>query len=141
VSPTADRAILIDSSVLIAAERRQLDLAGITAGRANPCFVSVITASELLHGVHRANDPARRAARAAYVEGILGVIPLLDIDLAAARAHAELWASLERAGTLIGPYDLWIAASALASGSAIATTNIREFNRVPGLAVESWSLS
>jgi tRNA(fMet)-specific endonuclease VapC len=47
---------------------------------------------------------------------------------------------LERAGTPIGPYDLLIAAQALRSGSTLVTANVREFRRVPGLAVEDWTV-
>jgi len=46
---------LIDSSVLIAAERRTLDLDAAMVGHADePVAIAAITASELLHGVHRA---------------------------------------------------------------------------------------
>jgi tRNA(fMet)-specific endonuclease VapC len=52
----------------------------------------------------------------------------------------DLRAELERAGTPIGPYDLLIAAQALRSGSTLVTANVREFRRVPGLAVEDWTV-
>jgi tRNA(fMet)-specific endonuclease VapC len=45
---------------------------------------------------------------------------------------------LERAGTLIGPNDLFIAAHALALGLTLVTDNLREFSRVPDLHVENW---
>ncbi|MEX1184414.1 MAG: hypothetical protein WEF86_14475 [Gemmatimonadota bacterium] len=48
-----------------------------------------MTASELLHGVHRAVDPAARARRGAWVEAMLERFPLLPIDLAAARVRGE----------------------------------------------------
>lgn len=38
----------------------------------------------------------------------------------------------------IGPHDLWLAAAALAHGLTLATGNLREFDRVPGLDVEAW---
>jgi predicted nucleic acid-binding protein len=47
--------ILLDSSIIIAAERRTIELAAVTAGRLDLTHLSVITASELLHGVHRAD--------------------------------------------------------------------------------------
>ena len=65
-------AVLIDTSILIAYERGQLDVAARVAGReAEEAFLSVISASELLHGVHRATDPAVRARRLAFVEATL----------------------------------------------------------------------
>ncbi|MHB9150818.1 MAG: PIN domain-containing protein [Thermoleophilia bacterium] len=133
-------AVLIDASILIEAERGRLDLEPHVARRPDDeSFLSVITASELLHGVHRAAQPHQRARRSAFVEGILERFPLLPVDLATARAHAQVWAELARAGALIGPHDLWLAATCLAHGLTMITANIREFARVPGLQVETWS--
>jgi predicted nucleic acid-binding protein len=131
--------LLIDASVLIECERDRIDLAARLAGRdQEEFFLSVVSASELLHGVHRAQQAAVRGRRAAFVEAVLERFPLLAIDLATARAHARLWADLTSAGALIGPHDLWLAAACLAHGLSIATANTREFARVPGLAVETW---
>jgi tRNA(fMet)-specific endonuclease VapC len=104
-------------------------------------FISVITASELLHGVYRAVEKDVKARRAAFVEGILKTIPTLPIDLATARSHAELWASLAHSGSMIGTHDSWLAATCLAHGLQLATHNLREFERVPGLELEEWKFS
>jgi tRNA(fMet)-specific endonuclease VapC len=101
-------------------------------------YLSVVTVSELLHGLHRAADRARRARRSAYVEAVLDQFPILPVDLPAARAQAELWAGLAAAGTPVGAHDLWIAATAVSRGLILATANRPEFDRVPGLVVESW---
>jgi predicted nucleic acid-binding protein len=133
-------ALLLDASILIENERGRLDLEGHIGGRGSEeYFVSVITASELLHGLHRARDAGTRSRRAAWVEAVIARFPLLPVDLAGARAHARLWADLAAEGRLIGPNDLWLAATALSRGLAIVTTNRREFERVPGLVVEDWS--
>jgi tRNA(fMet)-specific endonuclease VapC len=137
--------ILIDASVLVARERGGdgggNGLEARVAGREDePFFLSVITVSELLHGVHRAGDDrVRRAKRSAFVEAVIDRFPLLAMDLPTARAHAELWADLAAAGRLIGAHDLWLAATAVAHDLTLATLNVREFRRVPGLAVEDWS--
>ena len=130
--------VLIDASVLIEHERGRLDLHEDLEGRDEEFFLSVITASELLHGVHRATEASVRARRSAFVETVLASFPLLEIDVATARAHARLWADLASSGRLIGAHDLWIAASCLARGLKLATVNTREFARVPGLHVEVW---
>ncbi len=133
-------AVLIDASVLIEAERGRLNLQTHVAQRHDEeSFLSVITASELLHGVHRAGLPDVRAKRSAFVEGILERFPLLPVDLTCARAHARIWAELRQAGTMIGPHDLWLAATCVAHGLTMVTGNVREFERVPGLTVEVWS--
>ena len=50
-----------------------------------------------------------------------------------------LRADLKRRGSVIGPYDLMIAAHARSLGLIVVTNNRREFDRVSGLAVEDWS--
>jgi tRNA(fMet)-specific endonuclease VapC len=133
-------AVLIDASILIEAERGRLDLEPHVARHPDAeAFLSVVTASELLHGVHRAEEPHVRARRSAFVEGVLERFPLLLVDLACARAHAGLWAELRRSGALIGPHDLWLAATCIAHGLTMVTANVREFARVPGLELEVWT--
>jgi tRNA(fMet)-specific endonuclease VapC len=132
-------AVLIDARILIEYERGRLDLERhLTHRHQDEFFLSVVTASELLHGVHRAVQPEVRTKRAAFVEAILERFPLLPVDLVTARTHAQVWAELAAAGTLIGPHDLWLAATCIAHGLTMVTANIREFARVPGLAVEVW---
>ena len=47
-------------------------------------------------------------------------------------------AHLSRLGTPIGPYDLQIAAIAVANDLTLVTHNTREFIRVPELMLEDW---
>jgi tRNA(fMet)-specific endonuclease VapC len=131
--------VLIDSSVLIGYERGQINLERhVGKASTEEFFISVVTASELLHGVHRAKDDAVRARRSAFVEAVLERFPILPVDTASARVHAQLWATLAAAGTPIGPHDMWLAAQTVANGFRFVTGNLREFARVPGLRVESW---
>jgi len=96
--------------------------------------IAAITASELLHGVHRAT-PERRPRREAFVEAVLAAFPPLAFDLLTARAHARLWAGLASAGTDIGTHDRLVAATAIAAGWRVGTANVRHFERIPGLDV------
>ncbi|MXX10655.1 MAG: type II toxin-antitoxin system VapC family toxin [Nitrospira sp. SB0677_bin_15] len=131
--------VLIDASILIDYERKRLDLERHLAQRQQEdFFLSVVTVSELLHGVHRAAQSEVRAKRSAFVEALLARFPLLPIDLAIARAHAQVWAELAIAGKIIGPNDLWLAATGLAHDLSVVTANVREFACVPGLAIEIW---
>jgi predicted nucleic acid-binding protein len=104
----------IDSSVLIAWERNQLNLEDQLADSADEDFgVSATTASELLHGVHRASTPAQRRRREAFVEGLLSRVPIVAFDAVIARIHARISAELAAHGTAVGPHDLIIAATAM----------------------------
>jgi predicted nucleic acid-binding protein len=131
--------VLIDSSVIVAAERGELDTEALL-GRLGQesAALAAITVSELLHGVYRANTTARRKRRAEFVEGLLERIAVLPFDLAVARTHAAIWADLARSGTLIGAHDLLIAATALTFQLSVATKDERAFRRVEGLAVDVW---
>lgn len=94
--------------------------------------IAAITASELLHGVHRATDE-HRGKRAAFVEAVLAAFPTLSFDLLAARVHARLWAGLAASGTEVGAHDRLVAATAISAGWQVGTANVRHFNRIPGL--------
>ena len=130
---------LIDSSILIAAERGALDLPSIIAEYEEVDFaLSAITASEFLHGVHRAESSKRRVRREAFVETLLARLPIIPFDLIAARAHARLWAHLSAKGATIGAHDLLIAATAIARGLDVVTRDERSFRRIEGLSVIHW---
>ena len=131
--------ILIDTDILIEIEKERLSLSDKITGREEEqVFLSVITASEVLHGVCRATNPNIGAKRSAFVEGILRRFPLLPIDLPIARQHAQLWANLKVQGNVIGLHDSWIAATCLVHDLTLITNNAREFQRVAGLQVECW---
>jgi tRNA(fMet)-specific endonuclease VapC len=96
--------------------------------------ISVVTVSELLHGMHRASG-ARRHRRTAFVEHVLAQLDPVPITETVARTHAQIWADLETRGDVPGMHDLWIAATALAHGFGVVTHNRRDFERVEGLRV------
>lgn len=127
-------AVLIDTDVLVEFERGgdqgPLDDAVGEQDRA----ISVITVSELLHGVKRATG-ARRAQRSAFVEHLLSGMHAIPITEPIARVHAEIWSQLAQDGNMIGAHDLWIAATGVAHGYGVATHNQADFERVPGLDV------
>ncbi len=126
-------ALLIDTDVLVDLERGATSQIEQLLGDEDRA-ISVITVSELLHGVHRARG-AIRARRLAFVEHILAGLEAIPITDAVARVHADIWADLSERGELIGAHDLWIAASALAHGLGVATRNGAHFERVAGLRV------
>lgn len=132
--------IVLDTSVIIAAEKGRLNLPSFAADKPEQnFFISAVTAAELLHGVERAHPASRRVKRSAFVEKILSTIPILDYDLSIARRHATLWAILAAAGKPLGAYDMIIAASALEYGHTLATLNAGEFSRVAKLKLEDLS--
>jgi tRNA(fMet)-specific endonuclease VapC len=129
--------VLIDTSVLIALERGSEEVRErLAAEPEESAAVSAVTASELLHGVHRADSAVRRGGREDLVEAILATARVLPFDLEVARVHARLWADLAARGEVIGPHDMLIAATALHHRLRVLTHDLRHFGRVEGLAIE-----
>lgn len=130
---------LIDTSVLIAIERGQLDLARIQAeDDEEPVAIAAITASELLHGVHRLRGAVAKTRAERFVEHLLTSIPVIPFDLSVARVHARLDAELSARGTAVGDADLMIAATAVFLDYRVATRDLRSFPKINGLDVQRW---
>jgi len=137
---------LLDTTVFIDLERavRRLRLAGAMAEVSarleeqlepdEKVGIAAITASELLHGVHRAS-PEHRARREAFVEAVLAAFPPLPFGLLAARAHARIWAELAAVGQDVGAHDRLVAATAITAGWRVGTANLRHFDRIAGLDI------
>ena len=90
---------------------------------------------ELETGLARSNSPEKRR-RALNV--LVAATRVLPFDGEAARSAAAIRASLEAAGTSIGPLDTLIAGTALAHSAILVTHNSAEFSRVSGLRLTDW---
>lgn len=133
--------VILDTSVLIEAERRKFEIGTFTENREEEIFgLSVITIAELLHGVHRADSTRRRLKRSAYVEKVIELFPIYVFDISISRIYAELWSDLSKKGIQIGAHDLIIGSTALTLGFSVATFNIRHFERIEGLKIEMLTL-
>ena len=142
---------LLDTTVFVELERATRELPGTLAMRTvgdrlqetigidEEVGIATITASELLHGVHRASEQ-HRARREAFVETTLNAFPTLPFDLVAARVHARIWAQLAARGRDVGAHDRIVAATAIASGWRVATANQRHFQHIAGLSTTIVSL-
>jgi tRNA(fMet)-specific endonuclease VapC len=98
-----------------------------------------VVETELYYGAFKsANPPKNLALYKAFIAGLKHNYPF---DSAAALIAAEIRAHLAKAGTPIGPYDLQIAAIAIANNATLVTHNTREFQRVPGLLIDDWEVS
>ncbi len=137
---------LLDTTVFIELERavRRLPPANAMAevstrleeqlGPDEEVGIAAITASELLHGVHRAT-PEHRTRREAFVETVLAAFPPLPFGLLTARAHARIWAELSASGQDVGAHDRLVAATAMTAGWCVGTANLRHFDRIVGLDI------
>lgn len=98
--------------------------------------MSVVTYLELVYGAHKSQQTEANEAR---IKQLSHLIPVQALDASAASHYGRLRTGLEKRGSLIGAYDLLIAAHALALGLTLVTNNVREFRRVPGLRLENWA--
>jgi tRNA(fMet)-specific endonuclease VapC len=89
---------------------------------------------EIRFGLRRATRQAQLAA----FESMVQACTILPFDDEAADHAADIRLALESAGTPIGPHDLLIAATARRHRRTLVTRNLREFSRVPGLALTDW---
>jgi tRNA(fMet)-specific endonuclease VapC len=129
--------VILDTSFLIEAERREFEIDKFVENREEEVFgLSVISVAELLHGVHRADSTRRRLRRGAYVEKVIEILPIYVFEISSARIYAELWSDLSKRGVQIGAHDLIIGSTALSLGCSVATYNRRHFDRIDGLKVE-----
>jgi len=100
--------------------------------------VSTITSYELYTGIAKCASPAKEQAK---VDLLLRTVIELPFDQTAAREAGRIRGLLESQGQMIGPYDVLLAAHALAVGLILVTANTNEFQRVPGLTVENWQVA
>ncbi|MBI4687557.1 MAG: type II toxin-antitoxin system VapC family toxin [Nitrospirae bacterium] len=132
--------VIFDTSVLITIERGAQNIERLIHGREDEPFgISVITVSELLHGVYRADSEKRRLRREAFVEKIIEIFPVYFFDLSTARIYARVWSSLAKKGINIGAHDLMIASTAISLGFSVVTSDKRDYEKIKGLKVEQFA--
>jgi tRNA(fMet)-specific endonuclease VapC len=132
--------IVLDSSVLIAGERRRdsvrevLERVQSVCGQTTPA-ISSMTAIELTHGIYRARTEADRKRREAYAEELFRTVAVHPLTLEIARLAGRIHGEQMSLGVSIDFPDLLIGATALHLGYDLATLNVRHFKLIPGLIV------
>lgn len=94
---------------------------------------TAINVAEFYYGVYRAKEIETALAQA---QTLLEPFSILDLDFAAAKLYGQLAKKLE--SKMIGQLDLLIASIVIANKQILLTRNIKHFERVPDLRVESW---
>jgi predicted nucleic acid-binding protein len=124
---------LLDTSVLVAAEEdRPLRAEALPESAA----ISIITVGELRAGILSAPDIQSRDRRLYTLERITGTA-ILSVDHRVAQTWAGMRAYLAASEERVSGNDLWIAATAAATGMPVVTQD-RDFyalNGVNGLTV------
>lgn len=134
--------LVLDSSVLIAAERDRRPVSELLASLAaeyseTQFLLSSISVMELEHGWHRANTPEAAAKRLRYLDEVLTILPVESFTREMGVLAAKIDADMKKAGLVIATADLLIGITALHYGYALGTRNVRHFRMIPGLEVLS----
>lgn len=120
--------LILDSSVLIASERRSQNarqaLAEIAVRAAGEdVAVSVVTLIELAHGVARANTPQRKATRRQFLNELMTALPVHPVTVPVALRAGQIDGENTAQGVRVALSDLLIGVTALELGYRIATAN------------------
>ncbi len=98
--------------------------------------ISSVTLGELAFGAEHSQQVERNLED---IEALTARLEVLPFDEAAAYHFGQIRAELYRTGRPVGPYDMMIAGHARACGLKLVTNNVKEFKRVQGLIIETWS--
>jgi len=128
---------LLDTNAVIALVTRRSDALRrrVEAMEPGALAISSIVAHELYFGAYRSQ---KIEFNLETLRLLFADLVILELDREDARTAGEIRAMLTRQGTPIGPYDVLIAGQARARGLTLVTSNLSEFERVPGLKLEDW---
>jgi predicted nucleic acid-binding protein len=132
--------LILDSSVLIAGERRSetvkqvIERVRAACGDVE-CALSVVSIIELTHGIYRAKSDADRSRRTGFSEELCRDMIVHPVSLAIAQLAGRIEGEQAARGITIDFEDLVIGATALHLGFDVATINVKHFQQIPGLLV------
>ena len=135
--------LILDSSVIITAERKRqtveqfLSAVRQTFGEVE-IAMSAVTVAELVHGVYRAISPEVRHKRRMFIDELKKHVPVHLVTDATAEIAGRASGEQAANGITVPVDDLLIGAAAVEQGYAVATLNVRHFNKIPGLQVLPW---
>jgi len=132
--------LILDSSVMIAAERRgetveQLIERILRATGDQDAALSAVGLTELVHGIYRAPTSEIRVRREAFLNELLADLTVYPHTRETALLAGKLDGEQQSRGVVIPFADLLIGATALILSYSVLTVNLRHFERIPGLLV------
>lgn len=100
--------------------------------------ISVMSISEISRGLEKLTDENRKKALLNALEYIFSSIKILEFNDEAAWLYGKIRTELCNAGQDIGVMDTLIAAHALSQDLILVSNNLKHFQRISQLKVESW---
>ena len=98
------------------------------------CYISEITIAELYFGVAKAENKKRKLEDIKRVQQMFKVIPAYS----SFKEYGEIRHSLEHTGLRVDQFDMLIGATAIHHQMTLVTSNLKHFERMPGIEIESW---
>ena len=127
---------LLDTNIVIyVLKRRPKEVLDIFNANASRMAISSITLSELIYGAEKSLNTDKNLEA---VEEFVSHLEVLPYDAKASQHYGQIKAAFEKKGQIIGENDIHIAAHAISHGLILVSNNVREFKRVPNLALENW---
>lgn len=130
---------MLDTNICICLLNRRTGyekiLARIDGSSYQEVVISSLTLAELKYGIAKS---VKKEANRTKLEYFLYQFECLPFDAEATSCYGDIRTRLESKGTPIGPLDTLIAAHSLSLAATLVTNNVREFERVDGLAIENW---
>ena len=127
---------LLDTNIVIyVLKRRPTEVLEIFNKNANRMAISSITLSELIYGSEKSQNVDKNLEA---IEEFISHLDVLPYDAKASQHYGQIKATLEKKGEIIGENDIHIAAHAISQGLILVSNNLKEFRRVPNLALENW---
>jgi len=97
--------------------------------------IPTVVLFELEVGIAKSTSPRKRKSQLQEITALVNVLPF---GTAESKSTAQIRVKLEKQGLPIGPYDVLIAATALANNMILVTHNQKEFGRIESLKIEDW---
>ena len=101
--------------------------------------ISTIVYAELQYGIELSPKKIKQI-RFNQLLDFLSLLTIDSWDQNAADNYAKLRTYLKSKGNTIGNMDMLIAAHAISTNSVLITNNTREFERIPELKLENWTI-
>lgn len=127
---------LLDTNIVIyVLKRRPIEVLQYFNDNASRMAISSITLSELIYGAEKSANVSKNLE---VIEEFVSHLEVLPYDENASQSYGRIKVALEKRGEIIGENDIHIAAHAISKGLILVSNNLREFERIPNLALENW---
>ena len=132
--------LVLDSSVLVSAERQAVPVSVLLDSlqqhhHETEIVLSAISVVELEHGFYRAASPEQASKRRYYLDTVFAAIPAEPFTTEIGKLVAQIDAEARMKGIVIPFADLLIGGTAVHFGYGLLTSNLRHFQKIPGLSV------